>query len=211
MNRLRRIWLYLIGGIVAGLILGLSWGIFRPQTTSAPTVTTDGNRNVSTNTAVDIPLAGVTTFSTFDLPDRDPAFNFSADIPAAWAVEYVAASQAINLYDPRGQGGNSLENSKIFVKFFTANDFLTLTTVDILSQTNGKVAGRPAVTYRIKKKVDQADFSAQPSWRNIEHRVTDIRSTDERPAVFNVFAQSPEIDTATFDAVLASLRFFTKE
>ncbi len=205
----RTLW-YGIGGLLAGLLLGVLWGIVRPQTTSAPTTNTTlqntnsssiGNINSATN------VNGVTTFSTSDLPDRDSAFSFSTSIPTTWAVEYIPGSQAINIYDPRGQAASTLENSKIFIKYFSADKFLTLTTVDILSQTSLTIATRPAVAYVIKKKASAANFSNQPTWRNLEHRVTDIRSTDANPTIFYVFAKAPDVPDATFDAVLAALRF----
>lgn len=208
----RKFWYYAIGGLVAGLVLGISWGLFRPQSITAPTVTNAENTNApaNANTSPNPAAAGVTTFSTLDLPDRDPAFEFTAAIPTAWAAEYVPGSQAINVYDPRGERSTSLENSKIFIRYFTATTFQTLTTVDILERTTSTIADRPAVTYVIRKKSAAADFPSQPAWRNGEHRVTDIRSTDDNPTTFYVFAKAPDVSDETFDAFLASLKFTTE-
>ncbi len=207
----RTVW-YAVAGVGAGLILGVLWSLFRPQTSDAPTIntaTTNRGTNQTTTTPTNTAV-GVTMFSTLDLPDRDPAFSFTADVPTAWAVEYVAASQAINVYDPRGAGETSLTNSKMFIKYFSAASFQTLTTVDILTRTELTINGRPAVTYTIKKKSSVPDFPDQPPWRNLEHRVTDIRSTDDSPTTFYVFAKAPEVSDATFDAFLNSLKFTTE-
>lgn len=207
----RRVGYYALGGLVAGLVLGVAWGLFHPKTTTAPTVTTgqNTNRNVTNaNSALtNVSLSGVTIFSTLDLPDRDPVYDFSAEIPSAWAVEYVAASQAITIYDPRGAGETSLANAKIFIKYFTASNFETLTTVDILSQQATTIIGRPAMTYVIKKKSTAPDFPHQPTWRNVQHRVTDLRLSDASPSTFYVFAQAPDVSDSIFSTFLNSLKF----
>lgn len=211
----RSVW-YIVGGLGAGVILGVAWGIFYPKTSDAPTVNQNQltNTNASqTNTSANTNRASSVTepFRTDDLPDRDPAFSFTADIPSAWAVEYVDGSQAINIYDPMGSGGSSLANAKIFMKYFRASSFETLTTVDIISQTSTTMNGRPAVTYVIKKKSAVPDFPSQPSWRNDQHRVTDIRTTDASPTIFYVVAKAPDVSEAVFEAFLLSLQFSTSQ
>ncbi len=203
----RTLW-YVVSGLAAGLVLGVAWGLFSPKTSEAPTVNTaNSNTAAGTNTSNTNSAATTAHFSTVDLPDRDSAFAFAADIPSAWAVEYVSGSQAINVYDPKGAGSTSLANSKIFMKYFRASTFETLTTVDILSQQATTINGRPAVVYTIKKKVSVADFAAQPSWRNGEHQVTDIRTTDAGQTIFYVVAKAPDVGDAVFTAFLASLKF----
>ena len=59
------------------------------------------------------------------------AYSFSGDIPEELAVEYVAAIDSINIYDPTLSGGDNLDKSLIFIRNFRANKFLTLSTVDI--------------------------------------------------------------------------------
>lgn len=143
------------------------------------------------------------------VPNAASAFQFSVRLPASWRIEAVPAIEALNVYDPAADGATNLQKSRVFIRHFRASDFQTLTTVTIKSRTEATFAGRPAVTYRIGKKPDVADFPNQPSWRNAEHRVTDIRSSDASPTTFYVFAKAPDVPDATFDALLQSLTFET--
>jgi len=204
--------------IAALVLIGLGAMLIGKKPAVAPTIdNTNGtvagaNNNtndkvVNSNSASDTADTATTTFSTADLVARDPAFDFSASIPGNWKVEYIAGSQAVNIYDPAADGDTNLARSKIFIKYFRAAGFLTLQTVNIKSRTESTINGRPAVTYVIEKKAGVADFPSQPSWRNIKHRVTDIRSTDASPTVFYVVAKAPDVDDATFDAFLRSLTY----
>lgn len=173
-----------------------------------PVNTANVGNSVVQNANTAVPVSPVNRLvSTSDVPGADPAFAFSAEIPSAWQVEAVAATQAINVYDPSLSASSNLERSRIFIRFFRASSFLTLTTVDIKSRTETNVGGRPAVTYVIEKKAGVPDFSNQPSWRSQEHEVTDVRSTDASPTTFYVFGKRPDLDRATFEAFLASLKF----
>lgn len=204
-------YLFILGG--AALIGAVIWFIWPPKQSVAPTTNTANSAVVNTNTTTTtvntstaVP-AGMIVFSTTDLPDRDPAFDFTVNIPKTWRVEYVSSSTAINLYDPKAAGATNLEKSQIFIKYFTASTFLTLTTVDIKSQTASTINGRSAMTYVIEKKPGIKDFVGQPSWRNAEHTVTDIRSTSDDPTTFYVFAKSPEVSDDLFESFLNSIKF----
>lgn len=203
---------YLVIFIGVLLIGAVIWFMWPAKKTVAPTVNTTATvlSNQNVNTVVEKPVvipAGSIALSTSDLPDRDPAFDFTAAIPKNWRVEYVSSSTAINIYDPKALGSTSLEKSQIFIKYFTASNFQTLSTVDIKSQTTTTINDRPAVIYVIEKKSGIKDFVGQPSWRNKEHRVTDIRSTDESPTTFYVFAKSPDINDEVFVSFLNTVKF----
>lgn len=133
-------------------------------------------------------------------------FNFSAEVPREWAVESVPEIEALNFYYPLAQGNGSLENSQIFVRHFEANSFLTLATVNILEREKLEINGRLAVRYFIEKKAGITNFSSQPSWRNEKHTVTDIRMSDKNPSVFLVIAKNPELDEATYQYFLNSIK-----
>lgn len=198
---------FLVGAVLAGAVIWFAWP---PKKTAAPTVTVNTNTATNVSADVDTPVdssSNTIVFSTTDLPDRDPAFDFTAYIPKSWRVEYVADSQAINIYDPQAKASSNLEKSQIFVKYFSASSFQTLSTVDIISQASLTINNRPAIAYTIKKKSSAKNFASQPSWRNIEHRVTDIRSTDNSPTTFYVFAKAPTVGDSQFDAFLNSVRF----
>ncbi len=140
------------------------------------------------------------------VPGVHPAFAVTLTIPASWEVEAVPAIEAVNLYDPAVPGVSPREQSRVFLRHFRGSDFLTLTTVTIQERTRTTVAGRPAVTYGIEKKPGVAAFPHQPAWRNIRHRVTDVRLQDPSPSEFLVIAQNPVLPDATFESVLSSLR-----
>ncbi|MBI4023152.1 M23 family metallopeptidase [Candidatus Berkelbacteria bacterium] len=138
------------------------------------------------------------------------AFQLSAEVPGGWEAEWVANTEAINLFDPAAGADSNLERSQIFIRFFTATQFLTLTSVTILSRTETMVDGRPAVRYEIEKNPRVAEkvdtFTNQPSWRRTRHNVTDVRVSDDSPSIFYVIAKRPDLDQGVYDHVLETLR-----
>lgn len=150
-------------------------------------------------------LTGQKAIHTNNISRADKAFTFGATIPRDWIPEAVPGSNALSFYDPDQEGRNTLDQSQIFMRSFTANDFLTLSTVTIHSRQNLTINGRPAVRYDIEKKLDAAPFLSQPEWRNSRHIVTDIRTTDDNPSVFYVIAKRPDLEMTTYEAFLESL------
>lgn len=132
-------------------------------------------------------------------------FDFTVPILEEWQV--VSTSKSLNFYDSLAEGETSLDKSQIFVTYFNANDFQTLTTVNILSREEHEVVGRPAVTYLIRKKDGVKDFANQPSWRNVTHKITNIRLSDSNPSTFYVFAKKPDLSEAEFQKFLNALEF----
>lgn len=197
-------------GVLFGLV-GIVWFVTWASKAEAPTMNQNVINNRPTgnvNAMVNAPLL-TTEFRTADVPKRDPHLSFTATIPATWAVESISGSQALNFFDAQANVADTLNSSLVFVRYFTAARFLTLTTVDVQSRVESTITGRPAVTYVITKKAGVADFPSQPAWRNTEHTVTDIRSTDESPTTFYVFAKSPTLSQEQFDQFLRSVRFFS--
>lgn len=144
---------------------------------------------------------------TVDFSKFSSTYQFEATIPSSWKVEHVAGIDSINIYDP-SKDGSSLEQSVIFIRNFTANSFLTLGTVEVLSREEAEIKGHAAVKYEIKKKTGVANFVQQPSWRNQQHKLIDIRYNQSNPSPFYVFAYNPELPEASFDAFVDSLIFF---
>ncbi len=159
----------------------------------------------STGTPVSVPSPAIQHFSTQDIPGIDKNFQFTADIPTTWQVEAVPTSQAIALFDPSASGNSNLEKSQVFIRFFSANQFLALSTVTIYNRQSLQIKGRPAVRYDIEKKASVPNFLNQPIWRNERHVVTDIRTSDISPAIFYVIAKNPELDEATYEQFLQSI------
>jgi hypothetical protein len=142
-----------------------------------------------------------------DIPSVAKEFQFTAEIPNGWQAEAVPAIEAVNIYDPSLTGANNLEKSQIFIRHFSANTFLTLSTVTIHTKEDQKFNNHPAVRYDIEKKASVPDFPNQPTWRNQRHIVTDIRVSDSSPSVFYVIAKNPTLDEVTYQTVLKSLQF----
>jgi hypothetical protein len=145
--------------------------------------------------------------SVKDLQGVSENYDFTFILPEGWEVEYVRASDAINFYDPEASGETNLEKSQVFMRNFRANDFETLTTVNIYLKSPREIAGRPAISYVIEKKPEVPDFPNQPSWRNGLHTVTDIRATDQTTSTFYVVAKNPDLAGSIYDEFLNSLTF----
>lgn len=200
---------WIVGGIIVIVALAVLVWFFWPRMLIAPT-----NPSEPADVADEVP--DVDSMSTpppaqtkqvraQEIKGTDDAFTFTAIIPANWQVESVAGLQAVSLYDPQAQGDTSLDQSQIFIRSFSASDFLTLTTVNIHSREELTINDRPAVRYDIEKKASVADFPSQPAWRSLRHIVTDIRVSDDNPSVFYVIAKRPNLDMETYEAFLQSL------
>lgn len=151
------------------------------------------------------------TFSSANVIGLAGPFSFTASIPAGWQAEAVPAIEAINIFNSAIPGGTNLEKSQIFIRHFSANTFLTLSTVTIHAQTASTINGHSAVIYDIEKKPGVAAFASQPLWRNARHLVTDIRKTESGPSVFYVIAKNPELSQAVYDQFIQTLQFTTEQ
>lgn len=147
------------------------------------------------------------THKTVEFAGINSIFRFSGQIPSNWQIEYVAETEALNIYNPVDAAAQALEKSQIFIRHFTANSFLTLSTVDILSRQESSVGTHAAVKYEIKKKLGVANFANQPAWRSNQHKLIDIRFSTSNPSQFFVFAHNPDLDPAVFDKFIADLVF----
>lgn len=135
-------------------------------------------------------------------------FLFSGNVPSQWSVEYVSDLEAINIYKTDGSA-SSLEHSQIFIRYFKANKFLTLGTVDILNRSQDTIGGHEAVRYEIVKKSTVANFVSQPSWRSQRHTLIDIRYSNQSPTYFYVFAKNPDLPQQIFEDFINSLIFYS--
>lgn len=126
-------------------------------------------------------------------------------IPAGWDVEYIPSIEALNLFETSGDG-IARERSQILIRYFDADFFSTLSTVNIFETTDLTVGqgDYKARRYDIEKKTTAADFPAQPSWRNERHIVTDFRLKDGITRYY-VVASAPFLDPAVYEEVLASM------
>lgn len=145
--------------------------------------------------------------STFKNPESTAFSSLELMVPAGMDVEYVPGVDALNIYTISGTG-SARDRSQIFIRFFDAADFLTLSTVDIFSTKDVRVGmGEYAARqYEIQKKSGVANFPGQPVWRNERHFVTDVRAVSGASRFF-VIAKNPDLDQKIFDEVLSSISF----
>lgn len=141
-------------------------------------------------------------FTTFN-----PTYRFSGAIPSGWEIASIPEIQAINIYNPSLPGENTLEESQIFIRNFTANNFLTLSTVTITDRKAKEVKEHQAVEYEITKKQGVPNFIGQPSWRNKTHRSIDVRFGANNPSPFYTIAYNPTLERSIYDAFMDSLLF----
>ena len=137
-----------------------------------------------------------------------PAFSgLGFTLPAGWAIEYVPQLDALNLFTLAGDG-SARNRSQIFIRHFTADQFLTLPTVTIHQANEGKISGYAVIRYDIIKKTAVPNFPHQPDWRNRRHIVTDVRVTPPPGrSVFFVVAKNPGLEEQTYADFLDRLRF----
>lgn len=164
------------------------------------------NTNSPTNPIVEQEIPKSDTQQTVDFSTLQSIYALTGALPSTWKVEYIKTIEAINIFNPN-LPGTTLEQSQIFIRYFSANKFLTLSTVNILQREELTILGHSAVKYEIKKKDGVANFANQPIWRNQQHIVVDIRSTDNNPTTFYVFAKNPNLPEETFNTFLNSLQF----
>ena len=137
----------------------------------------------------------------------DPRYRFSGVLPDGFEYAYVDENESINIYLPDEEPIGHLDKSQIFIRFFQANQFLTLNTVTIHNKKETSIQGHDAVIYDIEKKNDVAKFPNQPFWRNERHTVTDIKFSEQNPTYFYVFAKHPDLQQEIFDEFLNNLEF----
>jgi len=132
-------------------------------------------------------------------------FKLSFKIPEGMNVEFIPEIEALNIYSEEGEG-TTLDRSQIFVRYFDANRFLTLQTVQIYSTLDLTVGAESYVArrYDVEKLPGITNFPSQPDWRNERHVVTDFRG-EEGFTRYYVVAGSPELDMAIYESVLQSM------
>jgi hypothetical protein len=124
-------------------------------------------------------------------------------LPSDWEAQYIENNESIAIA-PIGDMP-ILERTNIFIRYFDASDFLTLSTVTIHERNHAVINNHDVVEYVIEKKSRVKDFPNQPSWRNDLHTVTDIREQDGQSR-FYVIAQNPKLDDKTVYYILNSIQ-----
>lgn len=133
-------------------------------------------------------------------------FKLQFTIPTDWEVEYIPARKALNLFSIRGEG-TARDRSQMYISYFDASQFLTLTTVNVLSTQDLKIGQENYVAkrYEIEKKANVASFEEQPGWRNGKHFVTDLRRQEGKTRYY-ALAKNPSLAENIYQQVLASIK-----
>jgi murein DD-endopeptidase MepM/ murein hydrolase activator NlpD len=192
-----------IGGLIWFAVIKLQFITFVP--TASPIPLTSILPSVSPSVST-MPAIKYQTIKASDIANVPSKYNYSIEVPESWQAEVVKEIEAVNLYDPHAEGTNNLEKSQVFIRYFEANSFLTLSTVDILERSEFTIQTRPAVRYVIQKKASTANFANQPSWRNQKHTVTDVRLTDTNPSIFYVVAQRPGLNNTVYNHLFDTIK-----
>jgi hypothetical protein len=139
-------------------------------------------------------------------PSGRGVFPLDFEMPGSWDIEWVPSIESWNLYDTRG-GGTARERSQVFIRYFDASSFLTLSTVTIHEQSDLTVGIDDYISrrYDIEKKSGVRDFKGQPNWRNERHIVTDFRGSDGFTRYF-VVAANPDLDDEIYERILDSMK-----
>ena len=123
-----------------------------------------------------------------------------------WEVEYVESIESLNIYSLIGEG-TAIDRSQILIRYFDADEFLTLSIVTKHS-IEDVVVGKGdyvAKEYDIEKKSDTPDFKDQPAWRNERHIAVDFRGEEGETRYFSI-GFNPQLDKGIYMAFLRSLR-----
>ena len=176
--------------IVSAVLVFLGAGCTNPEA-QAPAVVESQETKALPSAAPD---------ARVDFSRHNSAYRFSAALPENLSKRYVPEITSIALSDGKAD--------QIFIRFFEASDFLTLTTVDIFERQETKIQSHAAVRYEIQKKSGMADFPFQPAWRNGRHKLIDIRYRAASPSYFYVFSYNPEYSQEKFESFVQSLRFY---
>ena len=174
------------------------------------------NQNVTNLTKTPLPETKDTdttdvSVKSIDFSKVNQEFLFSTEIPKELEVEYIPQLRVINIYNPNLAGQNNIEKSQIYITFFKADKFLTLSTVEITQRDEMIVNGHDAILYEITKKPGLPNFSGQPSWRNFKHKALDVRLTASSPSTFYSFAYNPNLPEKVFNNFIDSLVFYTEK
>src|SRR3989344_6153278 len=181
--------------IVIGLVSGVGYLLFKDKVTPIKPIDQVSETN--------------DTIKLVDFSKINSEFLFSAEIPKEFEVEYIPQLKAINIYNPSLGGQTNIEKSQVYISFFQASKFLTLSTVNITRQDKATVKEREAILYEITKKDGLPNFSGQPDWRNFKHHALDIRLTQDSPSYFYSFAYNPNLSQKVFDDFVNSLIFIS--
>ena len=197
MKRSLTIFVIALAIIIGGVFLIMKSPALRPKTAITP------NSTDSHSPAADLESQK----QSVDFGQFNDRFQFSAELPANWLAKYVTASESIAIY-PTEEEAKDLNNAAIFIRHFQANNFLTLSTVNILNREQTKVGTHSAVKYEIEKKAATALFANQPLWRSARHKLIDIRYNPSGSTTFFVVAFQPSLDRQIFDTFIQSLSFY---
>jgi hypothetical protein len=199
-------WTYLLAGaVLLGLGIWLSWPakkLVAPTTNTAATNQTNSNQSGQTNTSTT--NGSMITFSTADLPDRDPAYDFTVSLPSTWRVEYLSAGKAIQVYEQSVTEGKAIRL------------FITTQTVSTLTRPTGAIGTATIIPAdathpeRQQYTVQSSAASSRPSWWTQQHQTIIFANWTMTPASQYTFAFAPTVTASTITSIAATMQTATQ-
>lgn len=172
------------------------------QPALAPTSNT--NQQTVTNTTKTSTMPATVTFSTADIPERDPAFSFTMRVPDNWNVDYLSGPKRISFFDP-SSSGNTLAQSQIVVSLRQLNEPAVpeiFQAQQLLSVANtNMVINRYAVS--LKPTVNVMPAPDLPTWLFAPHTLALLTGRASAAKRF-VIEFAPGVDDAVAETILSS-------
>lgn len=192
-----------IGAVLLVLLLALAYFLLPPGTVKNSLGNPLGQKPQTQQEAKEENLPP----KAVDFSAVNSELYFSGTIPGRWQIEYIPQTRGINIYDPSLPGEKNIDKSQIYISFFKANKFLTLSTVTITHREEMVVQGRQAILYEITKKPGVSSFARQPAWRSQKHMALDVKLDDHVPTYYYSFAYNPTLAKEEFTNFIQSLTF----
>lgn len=176
---------------------------FRP---SHPTLAPTKNANTisATNLNTVAPLSTL-LFSTADLPDRDPAFEFSIQVLPSWRAEYNKKAKAINLYE--ATDGSTFDDARLWITPATSAEVKKSAfaagrlSTELIGQTTATV-----YQLRLDQGTTLPANANEPAFLRADHRLVMIEDAKSSPARFYAVAVAPTVDPGTLTLILRSFQ-----
>lgn len=145
------------------------------------------------------------TFSTADLPDRDPALEFSLSIPTDWRVEYLSGPKAINVYDAADDSLTTLDASRLIIRAQSASLPAVPTGYTAVSHSTLRQQPTAISLYQLTGPGTTATSAGLPAF--VANDVTMAYVTTTGGATAYTIMKSPLVSDDLFSTIITSLTF----
>lgn len=197
---------YVLGFIGLTVIV---WLLYPTKHSTAPTLNTSATNqsaaNINSTANTNTSSLNTIAFSTADLPERDPAFSFTMNLPLSWRAEYSTDAKAINMYD-KSVTGTSLTTSQVFIRYYTAS---TMKKIVAVANTNEETMLNATFTAQKYERpaVTSAIPSGYPTWWKEQHKALEVQTGSTAPYTYYTFDFHPTLSWADISSLVASITF----